>query len=97
MKRIRELKTGEAFGRFVNDDRLYPLKVHYDPVIETARLEGRYQELLARNFEQDFFISAVEADRLAEIDRQRLLAPGRIALDSQTTKPSAETHDDPFR
>lgn len=80
MRIIRELHTGEAFGRFVNDDRLYHMLIDHDPVAETPRSNERMQELIQRNFEQDFFISATEADRLAELDRQRLLGPDRIVL-----------------
>ena len=85
MKLVRQLKTGEAFGRFVDDDRLYHLNIHYDPVRETPSQQRRLEELLQRNFEQDIFISADEADRLGEQDRRRLLGPDRIVLPGETT------------
>ena len=105
-KIVRELQTGVAFGRFVDDPQLYHIGIDHNPVRETPTLETRYQELLQRNFEQEFFISAEEADRLAERDRLRLLRPGPIVLDVELvprpgeTCPEKETRQeppDPFR
>lgn len=83
MRKIRQLQTGEAFGKFVGDRKLHHLQIHHSQTQETKRRTERLEQLLARNFEQDFFISAAEADRLAERDRQLLLAPDRIVLDLQ--------------
>lgn len=91
MKVVRELKTGEAFGHFVDDDWLYHLNIHYDAVRQTSTQQQRLQELLQRNFEQDIFISAEAADRLAEQDRQRLLGPDRIILPTEATHYSSPT------
>ena len=99
MKLVRQLKTGEAFGRFVDDERLYHLNIHYDPVRQTPSQQQRLQELLQRNFEQDIFISADAADRLAEQDRRRLLGSDRIILPAETadhTSPSDTSSDDQY-
>lgn len=80
MKSIRELQTGVCFGKFVDNDHLYKIQVDHRPVRITRRLEERMEELLQRNFEQEFFISKEESDRLAEQDRLELLQPPRIEL-----------------
>jgi hypothetical protein len=99
MKIIRQLKTGEAFGRFVDDNRLYHLGIHYEPIRETPSQQRRLQELLQRNFEQDIFISASTADQLAERDRQRLLGPDRIVLrdESKNQESADDDADSHFR
>lgn len=96
---IRQLRTGVAFGQFVDDDHLYKIHVDYHPVRVTARLRDRVEELLQRNFEQDCFISREEADRREELVRQQLLTAPRIILrteshsDSGTASPSAADPD----
>ncbi len=77
---IRQLRTGVAFGQFVNDPKLHHLKIDFDPVVESPRAQAAFEELLARNFEQDIFISKEEADRLAEQERLRLLTEPPISL-----------------
>lgn len=77
---IRQLRTGVAFGQFVNDPKLHHLKIDFDPVVESPRAQAAFEELLARNFEQDMFISKEEADRLAEQERLRLLTEPPISL-----------------
>ncbi len=80
MQTIRQLKTGHAFGKFVDDPNLYRLLIDHRPVQMTKRMEQRLTELLQRNYEQDLFLSKEEIDRLAEIERVRLLTPPTIHL-----------------
>jgi hypothetical protein len=82
-KKVRNLTTGLAYGRFLDDPKLYHLGIEFDPVDETPELATAVEELLQRNFEQDFFISREEADRLAEQERLRLLTPPAIELPPQ--------------
>ena len=99
MKIIRQLKTGICFGRFADDDWLYQILVDYAPVHANPRTDARMQELIERNFEQDLFISASEADRLGEEDRRRLLAVPKIEI--RKNRPQRDSSDppsdDPFR
>ncbi|MEZ5941119.1 MAG: type IV secretory system conjugative DNA transfer family protein [Planctomycetaceae bacterium] len=95
MKTIRQLKTGHAFGKFVDDDRLYRLLIDHRPVQMTSALEAAYQELLQRNYEQEFFISKERADQLAEQERLKLLAPQQFELPDVGSVSSAESS--PFR
>lgn len=82
MKTIRNLRTGNCFGKFVDDPHLYRMLIDHNPVRETLRAEVRYRELLQQNYEQDFFISRQEADRLAEQARLQLLETPQIVLSS---------------
>lgn len=104
MRAVRLLETGHCFGKFVDDDRVYRMLVDHNPVRETKRAKERLVELLQRNYEQEFFISSQEADRLTEEARLELLQLPRIVLpNNQSTLPSSDVvHDaapvdDPFR
>lgn len=98
MRTIRELKTGICFGKFVDHDHLYKIHVDHKPIRITQRLEARLKELLQRNYEQEFFISREEADRLAEQDRIELLQPPRIELHTPADQPVPSSSDaHPFR
>ena len=77
---VRLLETGRAFATFFDDRHLYDIQIDHDPVEVTPRLEARVEELIARNFDQDLFISRDEADRLAEREHQRLLEPPKIQI-----------------
>ena len=98
-KIIRELKTGHAFGKFVDDPTLYHLKVDHHPIRRTSALERRLQELLQRNFEQDLFISRAEADRLEELHRRELLTPPKIEFHTgdPVEPPQPDRSDDDAR
>lgn len=96
MKIVRSLKQGHCFAKLVDDDQLYRVLIDYQPVGETPRAKERLVELLQRNYEQDFFISREEADRLGEKARRELLLPPRIVLsDDQDQSNSADVHDSP--
>ena len=82
---VRELTTGMAFGKFVDDSHLYRILIDHRPTIVTPRLEARFQELLQRNFEQDIFISAERADQLAEQHRRALLTQPPIHVPPNVT------------
>ncbi|MEZ6128965.1 MAG: DUF87 domain-containing protein [Planctomycetaceae bacterium] len=92
MKTIRNLRTGNCFGKFVDHPHLYRILIDHNPVRATQRAEARYRELLQQNYEQDFFISRQEADRLAEEARRKLLEMPRIEL--SRGQPVAESPED---
>lgn len=91
MKKIRQLETGQAVGKFVDDSYLYQLMIRHRPVRMTKVLEKRVEELLQRNFEQDVFISSETADQLAEQERIRLMTHEVIALPDVSGTSSAES------
>ena len=98
MKVIRVLGPGHAFATLVADPNLYRVLVNYEPVRETKRIEDAVDELILRNFEQDMFISAEEADRMAEQDRIRLLNTSPIVLppaDDQAAESGEQKSDAP--
>ena len=86
MRIVRQLKTGHCFGKFADDPSLYRILVKYDPVAETASTQRRLAELIQQNYEQDFFISSNEADRLAEEARRKLLETPRIVVNTTQDK-----------
>lgn len=81
-QQIRRLKTGEAYLQLANCDDVQKIKVDYFPIDETPDLDTRVNELVAKNFESEFFISAAEADRHAEECRQSLFSPEPIKIQS---------------
>lgn len=89
MRTVRQLKTGHCYGKFVDDDTLYRMLIEHNPIRETRRADERLRELLQRNYEQDFFISSAEADRLTNMARLQLLEPERIVLTSSETEQKA--------
>ena len=68
---------------FVNDPKLYSILVDYDPVEPSAAIEEAKQELIEKNFEAEFFVSATEADREAQEVREMLLRRPSIVIDAQ--------------
>ncbi|HQX52549.1 MAG TPA: type IV secretory system conjugative DNA transfer family protein, partial [Planctomycetaceae bacterium] len=93
MKIIRQLKTGRCFGKFVDDDHLYHLLVDYVRPKKLLRMQERIAELKQRNYEQDFFVSSSEADRLMEQARQQLLQRPRVTITEPATFQSASDVD----
>jgi hypothetical protein len=79
-KRIRKRNTGEAFGKFRDDERLYDILVDHHPVIETPKLRACKEELLQQNFESDVFLSKHDVDREADKIRDSLLGEPPIVL-----------------
>jgi len=91
---IRKLQTGEAFGMFAGDPDVHTIKVDHWPLHESPQLREAVDALIEKNFESDFFISATEADREAELYRQQLLQGSPILLTSKNdTISSAQTVD----
>ncbi len=80
---IRKLKTGEAFGMFAGDPNVHTVKVDYLPLYESPELREAVDSLIEKNFESEYFISASEADREAELYRQQLLQGKPILLPSK--------------
>ncbi len=99
-QRIRRRGTGEAFAMFPNDPDVHSIAVAHFPIDETPEMEGRVAELLNRNYESDFFLTAAEADQeLAECRRTLFTSPP-IVIDRTLPDQSTETPKpagDPFR
>ena len=79
-QRIRGRRTGEAFGKFRDDERLFDIHVDHNPIAPTPKLEAKVQELLQRNFESDLFLSKAEVERRAEQLRELLLHQPPITI-----------------
>ncbi len=81
-RRVRELPTGFAFGKFKDDPKLYHLKIEEQKTDETPELRQRKQELLAKNFESEFFVSKEAIEREEERLRLALLSQSAIVIPS---------------
>lgn len=97
-REIRNLPTGHALLRLVNEPHLRLVKVKRSAPgflgFDTHTLVRRYPEvyehmdaLIEKNFESDFFVSANEVDREVEERLKRLLKP---TIHVDTTKSGAE-------
>ncbi len=81
-KRVRTSPTGHAFGKFRDDPKLYEIDIDHHPIIETPGLLQKYDELLAKNFESEFFQSKSSAELEGEQLRALVLSPTKIILSS---------------
>ena len=91
---IRKLQTGEAFGMFAGDPDVHTVKVDYLPLFESSELRERVDALIEKNFESEFFISASEADREADLYRQQLLQGKPIQLSGNNYRLKSDETDD---
>ena len=101
-KRLRTSPTGRAFGKFKDDSRLYEIDIDHHPITETKGLLQKYDELLAKNFELEFFQSKAAAEIEGEQLRALVLNPAKIFLTgpkldatSETKRTHGEPSDDP--
>ena len=85
---------------FTGDPDVHTIKVDYLSSHESPQLREAIDSLIEKNFESEFFISATEADREAEIYRQQLLkgTPIRLSEKNYTVRPdkAEEESPDPF-
>lgn len=99
-QKIRQRETGEAFAMFANDPGVHSIVIDHVPLDATPELADRVQELLARNYESDFFLTAEAADRELEQCRQVLFEAPSIVIPGRLTEVRTEPPrpaDDPFR
>lgn len=102
-QRLRRLQTGESFLQRANDPEIRSVLVDYVPVESTRSLQTCVSELLARNFESDFFITKADADREREECRRWLLTepairlPDQAAVDGRSMDVESGPVVDPFR
>jgi hypothetical protein len=87
-RKIRRLKTGEAFVKLHDDDELYKVKVRLNKIHESESVDKRVEEFKQENFESDYFISSQNAERQFEELRRDLLT------EKITLQGSAERLDD---
>ncbi|MEX1096266.1 MAG: FtsK/SpoIIIE domain-containing protein [Planctomycetales bacterium] len=80
-QKIRRLGTGEAICLLANDPQVREVRIDYHPIEPTRELLRRKDELLARNFASEFFLTAGEADREADACRRMLLTAPPIVID----------------
>ncbi|MCA9097741.1 MAG: hypothetical protein KDA36_05125, partial [Planctomycetaceae bacterium] len=91
---IRSKRTGEAFGKFRDDPRLYDIAIDHHPILETPTLLRRIEELRAKNFESDLFRSKQEVERESEVLRRTLLTNPKITFQPDADDPSPENDPD---
>ncbi len=100
-KRIRQLRTGEAFAMFANNPGVHQIAIEHLPIYDTRDMKARVEDLLAKNYESEFFLTADAADReIAECRRLLLQSPPIVVTTtvpgSQGQQPKSST-DVPFR
>ncbi|MCY2990974.1 MAG: hypothetical protein NTY19_24325 [Planctomycetota bacterium] len=79
-QKIRTRRTGEAFAKFRDDERLYDLLVDYHPIPDTPRLLESVEELIQRNFTSDVFVSKAYVETEGERLRESLLRQPPITI-----------------
>lgn len=110
-REIRNLSTGQALLRLVNDSRLYRLNVrrstpgflNYD--IQTVARKfpeslDRMDRLLEENFQSDFFASAASVDVEAQQRLENVLKAGRVRPEngeSKTSRRNGRSAESPFQ
>ncbi|MBW3598961.1 MAG: hypothetical protein KY475_17025, partial [Planctomycetes bacterium] len=88
-KRIRSKRAGEAFGKFKDDPRLYDIAIEQHRIPEGPAIERAVEELVAENFESEFFRSAASVKQEEEILRERILGEPPVILDASGALPEA--------
>ncbi len=83
---VRRRKTGQAYGKFKDDDRVYDLDIEDSTLRETPELQRRYDELLARNFSSQLFATREDAEREEQLVRDKLLSQPPIMLDARAVR-----------
>lgn len=76
-QRVRQMRTGEALGKFRDDPKLYRLLIDRHIVPETPASERAMEELLERNFASEFFRSAAQVEQEEDRLRQSILGGAR--------------------
>lgn len=99
-RRLREKRTGEAFGKFKDDPTLYDIDVTRHPVPEGPANEEAVTELLQKNFESEFFVSAAIVEQQGEKLREEILRAPVIPIESRAHNQASGIPDsgppDPF-
>lgn len=99
---VRAKRTGEAFGKFKDDPRLYDIAINHHPLPDTPTLLRRVEELKAQNFASDLFRSKSDVEQEADALRRQILGEPKIILASggpAAASPPAPPSggDSPFR
>lgn len=92
-QRIRRLRTGEAFTMFPNSDDIREVRIDHQPIDEDTALRKRIEELLQRNYESGFFISAQQADNEVDECRRQLLAAPPLRIDLNRNQAASRKTD----
>lgn len=94
-QRIRTRRTGEAFGKFRDDERLYDLVIGHHPIPDTPRLLESVEELVQRNFASDVFVSKTYVETEGERIRESLLRQPPITIHTAVPHNLENTPDPP--
>jgi hypothetical protein len=92
-QKLRQKPTGEAFAKFKDDPRLYDIAIDHDPRPSTRAIEEAVEDLIARNFETEFFVPAAEVERQSEHLRKALLQGPPIIIESRAQTLPAQTSE----
>jgi hypothetical protein len=92
-RQIRRLKTGEAFVKLHDDDKLYKVKVRFNKIHESETVEKRVAEFKQENFESEYFISSANAEQKFEELRHELLTE-KIVVGEVSNEPEIDPDDD---
>ncbi|MEM7477635.1 MAG: hypothetical protein AAF483_21820, partial [Planctomycetota bacterium] len=101
-RKIRELKTGHALLRLVDDSNLYQVNVERFAPLYLKRsipeiqkyhpaIYDNYLKFVEKNFENELFCTAEEIDKAAQLRLQSVINP-RISIGRVEPKDT----DDPF-
>jgi len=81
-QKVRQRRTGEAFGKFRDDEHLYDIHIDHHPIADTPKLTESLAELKQRNFESPLFLSKAFVERESERLREALLREPPITVRS---------------
>lgn len=100
-KRLREKRTGEAFGKFKDDPTLYDIAITRHPEPQEPAIEEAKQELLEQNFASEFFVSSALVEQESEKLRIEILRPPIIRIEGDDQRHASGNDDtgaddDPF-
>ncbi len=82
-KVLRTQPIGNAVAKFLHNPMPIRLIVDEDPIPDSESLQAAVQELIAKNFESDFFVSAASIDNEAEQIRLSLFETPKIIVQTQ--------------
>ncbi len=81
-KVLRTQLTGTTVAKLLCNPMPIQVIVDEDPIPDSERLQAAVQELIAKNFESDFFVSAASIDQEAEQIRLSLFQAPKIVIPS---------------
>ncbi len=80
MRAMRSRRTGEAYMKLPGDGRLYNLQIADATVPDSPAIERKVEQLLARNFESEWFVKKEDMQDQEERLRQLILNAPTMSL-----------------